>query len=164
MVNRSIRGNWDNFSCTTVVAAVMGTKHCERGGNGDDFLSPCNSLVSSSLSPHLPWYLLFHLLIFPGIFFFISSSSLVSSSSSPHLPWYLLFHLLIFPGIFFFISSSSLVSSSSSSHLPWYLLFHLLIFPGIFFFIFSSSLVSSFSSSQLVTSSSSSLSSSCSNC
>ena len=23
--------------------AIMGTKHCVRGGNGDDFLSPCSS-------------------------------------------------------------------------------------------------------------------------
>ena len=41
------RGNGDNFRSITVVAAVMGTKHCVRSGNGDDFLSPCSSLVST---------------------------------------------------------------------------------------------------------------------
>ena len=27
--------------------AVIWTKHCMRGGNGDDFLSPCSSLNSN---------------------------------------------------------------------------------------------------------------------
>ena len=33
-----------------MVATVMGTKHCVRGGNGDDFLSPCSSLVSNEFN------------------------------------------------------------------------------------------------------------------
>ena len=37
--------NGDNFSSITAVVVVMRTKHCVWGGNGDDFLSPCSSLV-----------------------------------------------------------------------------------------------------------------------
>ena len=34
------RGHGDNFSSITAVAAVSGTTHCVRGGNGDEFLFP----------------------------------------------------------------------------------------------------------------------------
>ena len=34
-------------SSISVVAAVMGTEHCAWGGNEDDFLSPCSSLMST---------------------------------------------------------------------------------------------------------------------
>ena len=50
---RTGRGNRckeDNFSSITAVAAVMGTKRCVRGGNGDDFfvlvqLSTANAFI-----------------------------------------------------------------------------------------------------------------------
>ena len=33
-LNHGNHGNADNFSSITTVAAVMGTKHCVRGGKG----------------------------------------------------------------------------------------------------------------------------------
>ena len=42
----------------TAVVAVMGTKHCVQGGNRDDFLSPCSSLIYPSWAfsvGEIPW-------------------------------------------------------------------------------------------------------------
>ena len=41
------RGNRDIFSCITAVynSGGNGTTHCVRCENGDDFLSPCSSLI-----------------------------------------------------------------------------------------------------------------------
>ena len=64
--------NGENFSSITAVAVVMGTKHCERVWNKDDFLSPCSSLVSVFNFLFLVAVFSFHQLLQYTVVFFLN--------------------------------------------------------------------------------------------
>ena len=75
-----------NVSSIIAVSAVMGTKHGVRGGNGDDFLTPCSAVLPTTIVNSYPTQSFkIHILSYRGLQIFLKYPCILMRTLSSYI-------------------------------------------------------------------------------